>query len=466
MGSGATPGSPIADLKRNDRARDEVLPVEDIRQELIDSRLRIDSLRLELQRAENEIFKVARLWDVLIREEFSYQKLAKVAYLAGSCIIPDMAKWFLRPLTRRLRQQLRRFQHVNKVAAYQVNVQPAGQQQKRVLHAIANFMTGGSSRLVVDIIEGLGAAYRQEILTGFIPFPAAYQGVTICECRSQHEILAFLEQFRPDVLHVHYWGDVDFWWYDKVFNAAEKLGCPIVENINTPVVPYRSQVVRRYVYVSEYVMQEFGRSGEPAVVIHPGSDLEYYSRKDLSVIPDNCIGMVYRLEIDKLNLESIDVFVEVAKRRPETKILIVGGGSFLEEYKQTVFANGVASSFCFTGAVSYAALPNLYAQMSLFVAPVWKESFGQVSVFAMSMGIPVVGYRVGGLAEIVADDELLAPVGDSEQLASVILKLLDDREKRRAIGAESQLRVKSLFSVETMTQRYETLYRSVISESA
>lgn len=462
MNSGAILDKPILDSKCNDVIRDETPLIEEMRQELIDSRSRINSLRIELQRAENEVYKVERLWDVLLREKSSQKKIAIVAYLALSCIIPDVIKWLLRPLTRSLKRIFRRFEASGQVVAYQVRLVPDGHTRKRVLHAIANFMTGGSSRLVVDIVEGLGHIYQQEILTGFIPAPIAYQGVAVRECRSPFEMVALLEKFQPDVLHVHYWGDVDFSWYDKVFRAADEVGCKVIENVNTPVVPYRSQLVQRYVYVSDYVMRNYGRSRESSIVIHPGSEVEVFSRKGAGDTPENCIGMVYRLEPDKLSLQSIDVFIEVAKRRPGTKILIVGDGSFLDPYKQAVLAHGVAKSFLFAGAVPYAELPNIYAQMSVFVAPVWKESFGQVSSFAMSMGIPVVGYKVGGLEEIVDDNELLAPVGDGDRLASIIIQLLDDREMRHLIGERNQLRVQSLFSVEQMVKKYEALYRSVI----
>lgn len=464
MNSGTMPDKPILDSKQSDEIRGDTLLIEEMQQELVDSRLRINALRAELQRAENKVYKVECLWDVLLHEKSSKRKIAKVAYLTISCILPDIIKYLLSPLTKSLWRGFRRFESSSQVAAYQVRQATAGHPQKRVLHAIANFKIGGSSRLVVDIVEGLGHIYQQEVLTGFIPAPIAYQGITVRECRSRFEIVKYLEKFQPDVLHVHYWGDVDFSWYDKVFLAADKVGCRVVENVNTPVAPYRSQVVHQYVYVSDYVMQTFGRSGETGVVIHPGSDIEYFSRRTTGDTPENCIGMVYRLESDKLNLQSIDVFIEVAKRKPDTKIIIVGDGSLLDPYRKAVLAHGVENSFSFTGTVPYAGLPNVFAQMSIFVAPVWNESFGQVSSFAMGMGIPVVGYKVGGLEEIVDDNELLATAGDSNQLASIILKLLDDQEMRHLIGERNQLRAQSLFSIEQMVRKYEAIYRSVIDE--
>lgn len=462
MSSRSTPDKPILDAKPNDPLQDGSLSIEEMRRELTDSRLRIDSLRIELRRAENDVYKVERLWNILLRESPSRNKYVKIAYLAISCIVPDIVKWLLRPLTRRLKRWVRGHGASGRAAPYEVRLTPAIEPRARVLHAIANFMTGGSSRLVVDIVEGLGHVYQQEILTGYIPEPLAYRGIAVRESRSPYEMAKILETFRPDVLHVHYWGDVDFGWYDKVFRAAEEVGCMIVENVNTPVVPYRCPNVRQYVYVSDYVRRIFGRSGDPSLVIHPGSDLEFFTKIRTDDVPENCIGMVYRLEPDKLTPQSIDVFIEVAKRRPGTRALVVGDGSYLNAYKQAALARGVADSFVFTGAVPYEELPNLYAQMSVFVAPVWKESFGQVSSFAMSMEIPVVGYRVGGLEEIVSNDDLLAPAGDSDQLASIIIKLLDDREMRRRIGERNRQRVQSLFSVRQMIEKYEALYRGAI----
>ncbi|MFZ3045450.1 MAG: glycosyltransferase, partial [Desulfatirhabdiaceae bacterium] len=43
----------------------------------------------------------------------------------------------------------------------------------KVIHAIANFLTGGSSRLVVDLVEHLGHIYDQEVMSFFIPSPLA-----------------------------------------------------------------------------------------------------------------------------------------------------------------------------------------------------------------------------------------------------------------------------------------------------
>jgi glycosyltransferase involved in cell wall biosynthesis len=459
--------SDLSKLPQSPRPVHYALPlIEEMRQELIESRRHLESMRADAARAEGEIFKIPQLLSVLQSEKLSLVMLSKVAYLAGASIVPDIIKWPLRPVIGPLRGYFRGLLKRSRVAPYSV-ILPSTSRERRptVVHAIANFNTGGSSRLVVDLIEHLGCSYEQQVMSSFVPSPPAYAGCATRECRSLFDIGSFLDRCTPDIVHVHYWGDKDWAWYDKVFRATERIGCRVIENVNTPVTPYVARHIRRYIYVSQYVMDTFGRDEKISSVVYPGSDFALFSRKDFSVKPGNCIGMVYRLEPDKLNSEAVQPFILVAKRSPETLILIVGDGLYLDDYKRQVVEQGVAGSFRFVGAVPYAELPALYARMKIFVAPVWKESFGQVTPFAMAMGLPVVGYAVGALGEILGDQDLLARPGDSRQLADIIVGLLADPDRCAAIGERNRRRALSMFSIETMVDSYRNIYRDVIEEA-
>ena len=444
--------------------RDEISLIEEMRQELVESKRHMLSMRMDDQQA----LIVPRLLDALTREKWSLMQIAKIGYLTSASVVPDILKWPLRPLAKVARRQFRRLKaNRGNSKPYRIRSPiPALGRRPRILHAIGNFSMGGSSRLVVDLIENLGHDYEQRVLAGFIPSPAAYSGCVAQEYRSSFEIRAVVEKWRPDIVHVHYWGDTDWAWYDKVFRVAEEAGCKIIENVNTPTTPYVAKTLQHYVYVSNYVMETFGRAESRSSVVYPGSNFDMFSRKDTGEVPDNCIGMVYRLDADKLGPAAIEPFILVSKRRPNTRVLIVGDGCFLDHYKQRVAENGLADSFRFTGAVTYTDLPAFYAEMSLFVAPVQSESFGQVTPFAMSMGLPVAGYAVGALDEILGDAEFLAPPGDSERLADIVIRLLDDRSKRLAIGDKNRQRAHSLFSVESMIRSYQRIYRETLSDGA
>lgn len=436
----------------------------------------VDALRAELDGKTRELqahrssrlYRFATTWR---SEPWSVRKLSELLQLLLAATMPAAAKSACRKVASVFAARSANAQRSEIVAPAPYYVtQPFVQQSSRprVLHAIANFMTGGSSRLVVDLIEHLGDRFEQEVITSYIPSPPAYAGLEIHECKQGNllnQIADQLGRFRPALVHIHYWGDCDERWYRTVFAAAERFGCKIIENINTPVSPYRSEAIARYVYVSQYVCSTFGSGDARETIIYPGSDFRRFARQ-AETMPDDCVGMVYRLEPDKLSEQSIDVFIKVVARRPGTKVRIVGGGSYLSLFKKAADKAGFGDAFHFTGYVSYDELPRIYQELSVFVAPVWKESFGQVSPFAMNMGIPVVGYAVGAIPEIVADPDLVAPPGDSDRLADIVISLLEDRERRLEIGRRNAARARSLYSVEAMIDRYRDTYDEVLGVRA
>jgi glycosyltransferase involved in cell wall biosynthesis len=392
-----------------------------------------------------------------------------------------LARLLLRPSWRRVRglvvrlrdRLLRRgrgHHHVD-FRAYTVRSHAVRADRPRVLHAVANFATGGSARLVVDLIERLGSVYEQRVIVRKHPPVRSYEGLVIDEYQnltSTRPLQQLFGAFRPDIVHVHYvasqtspWGNLDYRWYIHVFEAAAQAGARIIENINIPTEPYRAEGIDRYVFVSDYVRQRYERPGDETMVIHPGSDLDHFRRSaELDRRPDT-VGLVYRLERDKLDQHSIDPIIEVLHQRRDARGLVVGGGYFLPAFRRAVAKARVADRVTFTGYVAYADLPRWYERMSVFAAPVHTESFGQVSVFAMGMELPVAGYRVGALEEVLGGSSLLAPSGDMRGLANIVTRLLDDPDRARRIGRENRQRAEQNFSVEGMIDRYRALYRDV-----
>ena len=429
----------------------------------------------ELRKIENELLQLRqskwhRLGTALRLQPVTLLSLQTIVHLMISMAMPAWMRNTLRPLFAKARQK--HFPNPSALATGHTTyfgeahavLQPTSvtESRPRIVHVIANFCVGGSSRLVVDLMESLGDRYQQSVLTSFIPVPPAYTGLDIHECRFPANEEPFVEYFqknKPELIHVHYWGDCDEPWYSKAFKAAEHLGIRVVENINTPVDPFISSSVKSYIYVSDYVRKVFGKKEPSHITIFPGSNFAHFDRKVDEAVSENCVGMVYRLERDKLNEAAILPFISVVKKRPETHVLIVGGGSLLEIFQKAVAEADVTKNFEFTGYVSYATLPDYYRRMSIFVAPVWKESFGQVSAFAMNMKIPVCGYDVGAIAEIIDNPALVAPIGAHEQLANIMVRLLDSPLERTAVGEQQRQRAQEHFSVEAMIESYRKIYQ-------
>lgn len=421
------------------------------------------------QYAALENTRFVRLARLLHGNSRSRAPLIEATYLVIGGLIPGALKARLAPVATTLRGRFTK-KPVDIGAFAPYVVKPPLQvraSRPRVLHVMANFMTGGSSRLVIDLIERLGGEYEQRILTSFIPSPTHYLGADVTEIRGVDDSAAMracIGAFDPHIIHVHYWGDCDEPWYRAVYAVAEERSSAILQNINTPVAPFADAAIARNVFVSRYVLDHFGDGRAHNMVIYPGSDFTLFAAARKPRRAHECIGMVYRLERDKLDEFAIEPFIEAARAMRRLKCLIVGGGSLLQPFKDRVHAEGLDDSFEFTGYVSYENLPALYRRMDVFVAPIWKESFGQVSAFAMNMGIPVIGYDVGAIPEIVADPSLVAPARDAKALAAIAIRLVGDDGARASIGVANRERATRMFSVEAMIGSYRELYRELMRQ--
>lgn len=442
----------------------------------------IDHLNFELSQKEQKFESISRsrlyrLSQVVAAQPNDLRKYVRVAYVLASLATPSTVRGLLAPTVNALKRSYRgKSTIVDSNANSNTNTdtyivkQPLSvkKNRPRVLHVIANFMTGGSSRLVVDIYEYLGDRFEQSILTSFAPTPAAYKGITVKEIKlspDESPFVEYLKSLEPDAIHMHYWGDCDQPWYDQTMHAAQQLNIPVIQNINTPVTPHKSPAIKRYVYVSDYVRKVFGHDTDPNITVYPGSDFSIFEAESPNQSEIDTIGMVYRLETDKLNAASIVPFIKVVQKRPQTRVLIVGGGSLTDEFKNAVNTAGLSENFEFTGYVAYSQLPDLYRRMKLFVAPVWKESFGQVSPFAMNMHVPVVGYDIGAIGEIVDDSSLLAPYGDADNLSDIIVNLLDDTARRTLIAERHRERAQAHFSIKAMIESYDEIYAATLAEN-
>src|SRR2546425_349437 len=89
------------------------------------------------------------------------------------------------------------------------------------------------------------------------------------------------------------------------------------------------------------------------------------------------------------------------------------------------------------------------------------ESFCLSILEAMCFGCPSVSTRVGGIPEVVEDNEsgLLVPAGNVAALATALEALVHDEPRRHALGRAAQARARERFSAEVIVPRYEALYR-------
>jgi alpha-maltose-1-phosphate synthase len=124
----------------------------------------------------------------------------------------------------------------------------------------------------------------------------------------------------------------------------------------------------------------------------------------------------------------------------------------------------------------------LYSHAAVFVCPSVYEPFGIINLEAMACETPVVASAVGGITEIVVHGETgllvrFEAVGDGSPeprdpdafmngLASSINELIDDPQRRSAMGAAARARVLAEFSWSSIAAQTRAFYGELLERPA
>jgi N-acetyl-alpha-D-glucosaminyl L-malate synthase BshA len=129
----------------------------------------------------------------------------------------------------------------------------------------------------------------------------------------------------------------------------------------------------------------------------------------------------------KRPLQLLDVLARVREKVP-ARLVLVGDGPEHASARAHATALGLDDATRFLGRRE--DTEGLLAHADGFVLTSESESFGVAALEAMAAGVPVYGYRVGGLPEVVGVGGTLVASGDVDALAAAILD--GDRELGRA----------------------------------
>lgn len=164
-------------------------------------------------------------------------------------------------------------------------------------------------------------------------------------------------------------------------------------------------------------------------------------------------------------MKRIDLLLEtVARLRPRKafKLVILAGGDFApfaKDVRRLRLANRVIVREKVNEIENYLQI----ADLGLFTSEL--ESFCLSILEGMFFGIPSVARRVGGIPEVVEDNVsgVLVSSDRPDALARAVEGLMQDANRRKAMGEAAQRRAREHFSADTIVPLYEALYRRVLA---
>lgn len=212
---------------------------------------------------------------------------------------------------------------------------------------------------------------------------------------------------------------------------------------------------------------------EQCTVIRSGVDLAALrqtrvdvaaKKRELGCHPEwPLIGMIAPLKPQKAPLDFVRAAVLVRKAKPNTQFLLVGDGELREAIEAEVRRLGLSDAFSLTGWRRDIA--EVMRCFDVFVLTSLWEGLPRVYLEALASGVPIVGTKVDGAAEVIQEgvNGYLTEPGDVRSLAERVISLLSDPNAATQMGRNGQA-LPEEFDIYEMVRQQEREYEHLVAK--
>ena len=219
-----------------------------------------------------------------------------------------------------------------------------------------------------------------------------------------------------------------------------------------------------------------GLSPSKVTVVHNAIDFERFdkkiSQKTYAIAPFDdfetnrkivaCIATLNPWKGHKYYLKAASI---VLRTFPNIRFLLVGDGNLRHDLENYALRLGITENVVFTGWVSRdKGIYQILSNVDVGVMPSLSETFSHALVELLAAGKPVVTTPVGVAPEIFKEGKVgfMVPPKDSNALAKAIIRLRENPEKAKRMGAEGAKLVREKFNLNAIAFQLEGVYRVAI----
>jgi glycosyltransferase involved in cell wall biosynthesis len=296
-------------------------------------------------------------------------------------------------------------------------------------------------------------------------------------------VTAVAGRLRPDVIHFHCTNPVSL----AYLALLRLVTAPVVAtaHVVTPHerIPFQEAIYRRVHGYSDLIVahsefdrrrltEEFAVDPERAVLIphgeygffesgdHVADPVEARRRLGLGASDEVVLFFGYIREYKGLDV-LLEAWNAVVEERPGARLLIAGdpvrlGPARRNELEAWADRLGAVHRFDY---IPFSDVAAYFGAADVLVMPYRSISQSGVLYLALSLGVPVVATRVGGLPELLRDGDsaLLVPPESPPDLAKVLVRLLGDRDLRARL-VDGGRRVAERHSWPSIAERTEDAF--------
>ena len=321
----------------------------------------------------------------------------------------------------------------------------------KVLHVLASNKYSGAENVVCQIIQMFKGEIDMAYCSpdGEISTTLSKNSIKFLPIKklNKKELKRVIKEYQPDVIHAH-----DFRASVIASNMSKKI--KVISHLHNNAPWLKKYGLKTFLYastckkyskimtVSESVFNEFlfGEKFKDKLTVlgNPINTTEIQKKAIEYEINQNFdIGFCGRLTVAKNPTLLLDIIEKVKIDFPNVRVAVVGDGELKQEFNKNIEQKSLTEN-----VKTFGFQENPYPiikQCKLLLLPSLWEGFGLVAVEALSLGVPVVCSRVGGLPNIVGDDcgKLCDTIQDYCKEISKILSN-GDYQKAKSIKAKNK----------------------------
>lgn len=305
--------------------------------------------------------------------------------------------------------------------------------------------------------------------------------------------LSFLDEMKPDVIHVHnmhYFSEVHI---KTLEGLAKKRSIPLIltahnvwDDILFLELTHKIDWAH-IIAVSHFIKKEIigiGVEDTKITVVHHGVDQHKFKPgvptvKILAKYPQlkgkRIIFHPARIGLAKGCDTSIKAINIVRTLDPDIVLVLAGSKNIIDwgetQQKEIAYLVSLIKHFKLKENVlidmySLAEVKEIYELSNVCIYPsTASEPFGLTMLEALSMAKPMIVTNMGGMPEIINDgiNGFVVPVRDFEVLAAKICQLLEDEKLNRRFGYTGRQMVESRYTKENVAKDTLSVYRKFIA---
>ncbi len=332
-----------------------------------------------------------------------------------------------------------------------------------------------------ETFEGLEVRrYPMRVPVGSLKSKATF---ALSHRRIRSAIVNELRLFRPDVLHAQCVSSTTLY----ALHAQKMLGVPLVVTLQGELTmdangifgrPGVAQtILRRALAEANYVTACSAKTLEDGVaflgqgletltsVIFNGANL-----REVKIAEPAKRSRPYVFALGRMvHQKGFDILLEaVPSSLPEGwELVLAGDGPLTPQIRRRVSQSDLRDKVDFIGRADRKVVYSLFKGCELLIVPSRAdEGLPVVCAEAIAAGKAVVGTRMGGIPEAIADgvNGLLVPPEDVAALSAAIRRLCCDEPLRRRMHLAAASRA-SMFSWSDVAAKYEEVYESCVPKA-